>query len=144
MAYEKTNWTSTTPINTTNLNKIENAIEELSSVNIITNGEPVKAGYKVDGKDVWIKRISINSLPNASNEEIDVGIPLTDEILKIEGNYGGLPLNFHYPPAIELSIGTYIREDKAISATNWVILISTGSNRSSLKGKVDIHYIPNN
>lgn len=29
MAYEKTNWTSTTPINTTNLNKIENGISEM-------------------------------------------------------------------------------------------------------------------
>lgn len=31
MAYEKTNWTSTTPINTTSLNKIESAIEQNSN-----------------------------------------------------------------------------------------------------------------
>lgn len=31
MAYEKTNWTSTTPINPTNLNKIENGIAEIAN-----------------------------------------------------------------------------------------------------------------
>lgn len=32
MAYEKTNWTSTTPINATNLNKIENGIADMVNV----------------------------------------------------------------------------------------------------------------
>jgi len=38
MAYGKTNWTSTTPINPTNLNKIENGIEQNSNdINNIVN-----------------------------------------------------------------------------------------------------------
>lgn len=74
MSYNKTNWTKTTAITPTSLNKIENGIEENSNAiteiarqNVITNGEPVKAGYKIDDKDVYIKRISFMDAINGND-----------------------------------------------------------------------------
>lgn len=61
MAYEKTNWTSTTPINTTNLNKIENGIEQNSNEIVNTNNkfnystEEQVIGTWIDGKPLYRK-----------------------------------------------------------------------------------------
>ncbi len=47
-------------------------------INIITDGEPVKAGYKVDGKDVYIKRVNLGTLPTAgSGKTIEDGLTHT-------------------------------------------------------------------
>ena len=42
--------------------------------NIITDGEPVKAGYKVDNKDVWVKKCTLGELPNKTEIVYNVGI----------------------------------------------------------------------
>lgn len=60
-------------LNGTNLNQLQTNIEEAINVvqgnlddaknelgyNVISNGEPVKTGRKIDGKDEYIKRISV-------------------------------------------------------------------------------------
>ena len=48
MTYTKTNWTNQTPINTTNLNKIENGIEEVSNA---INGTESMGNIVVDSMD---------------------------------------------------------------------------------------------
>jgi len=47
MAYEKTNWTSTTPINTTNLNNLEDGVEQNSNdiANIIESGSNANGSW---------------------------------------------------------------------------------------------------
>ena len=53
MAYNKTTWTNgVTPINETNLNKIENELQTLEQDNIIVSStEPV-----TDRRKVWIQK----------------------------------------------------------------------------------------
>ena len=47
--------------------------------NIITDGEPVKCGYKVDGKDVFVIRKNIGALPDVDSSEIyDIGFTIDD------------------------------------------------------------------
>ena len=114
-------------------------------INILTNGTIVKAGYQVNGKDIYVKRVTINSLPNNSEKNYDTGLSnSTITPVKIEGLYDGtFPINFVYPSAIQYSIGTYIRKITT-GYTTWTIDITTGSNRSSIGGYVDVYFYYNN
>lgn len=56
MAYNKTNWTETTPINTTNLNKIENGIEAAQTK--ADNAHP----KITNGTAVWEWKVDANGL----------------------------------------------------------------------------------
>lgn len=68
-----------------NDNTLKNHLDK--EINIVTDGEPVKAGYKVDGKDVYIKRINLGTLPEAnSGKSVADGLEHTKIIIiKIEG-----------------------------------------------------------
>lgn len=71
MTYEKTNWTSTTPINTANLNKIENRIASLNvekinvndfftSLNVeVSNFEAYKIGRLIVINRLFVKGVSL-------------------------------------------------------------------------------------
>lgn len=80
---------TTTPLKAENLN---NNFNEVKKSDIITNGEIVKCGYKIDGKDVYVKRINVGKLPNNSEITLDIGInSTTAQIVDINvcttGNY---------------------------------------------------------
>ena len=72
MSYIKTTWVNgVTPINATNLNHIEDGIEGVennkqSVYNLETDGEEIKLGYQIDGKDVYAKRYTLPSLANST------------------------------------------------------------------------------
>ena len=56
--------------------------DKVDIYNIITNGEPVKTGRKVDGKDEYVKRrINFGNLPNASIKEVTTGLDLSKIII---------------------------------------------------------------
>lgn len=64
-------------LTTNDKTSIVNAINEIKtdiSINIITDSEPVKTGRKVDGKDEYVKRITIKPFPNATTELYPTGI----------------------------------------------------------------------
>lgn len=61
MAYEKINWTSTTPINITNLRKMEDGIEQNSKKFDYSTEEQV-IGTWIDGKPLYRKVIYANSI----------------------------------------------------------------------------------
>ncbi len=97
MAYEKTNWTSTTPINATNLNKIENNMEDVNNKFNYSTEEQV-IGTWTDGKPLY-KRVF--NLTSPSTQEATVLFALDDynidKIIKIDGVlYGEVPINYFY------------------------------------------------
>ena len=95
MAYEKTNWTSTTPINTTNLNKMEAGIKQnndsIDEVKNIVNKVDNKFNYSteeqmigtwIDGKPLYRKYIDIGNLASSGGRKLinlsDYGIEATN------------------------------------------------------------------
>lgn len=87
MAYEKTKWSNTTPINPTNLNKIEEVIEQ-NSKDIETNNNNLDAKI---GDLNTLNTTDKSSLTGAINEVIDKLNYSTDE--KIIGTWiDGKPL----------------------------------------------------
>ncbi len=49
-------------------------LSESIDINITTDGEPVKCGFKIDNHDVYVKRISLKNLPNKGEVWFDIGI----------------------------------------------------------------------
>lgn len=70
MAYEKTNWTNTTPINPTNLNKIEEGISQNSKDIETNNTNNTNLDAKI-GDLKNLKTTDKSSLTGAINEVID-------------------------------------------------------------------------
>lgn len=104
--YIKTTWENgTTPINDSNLNKIENQLSTLDArtlaantdilnlssdvgtlkCNIITNGPGVPTGRTIDGHPEYIKRIS-TSIARSTNRPVDTGLTSgRHEIINTQG-----------------------------------------------------------
>lgn len=91
-----------TKANAETFNIMQDNMENATQRDITTNGEPVKCGYKIDGKDVYVKRINIGTLPNNTEITVDVGInSSTAQIVDIKittiGSYQQkMPNNFVY------------------------------------------------
>lgn len=117
-------------------------IKESLSINIITDDEPQYCGYKINDKDVYVKRINLGNLPNASTKDVDIGIPSNQigSIIEIKGMayssaVGYLPLPYPYGTTTG-GIGVYIN----ISSTNSFIRIGTGADRSAFTAYVDLYF----
>ena len=101
---------------------------------LITNGQEVKTGYKIDGKDVYAKRFTISSL--SSGTEIAHG--LTDfELIDCKAitYYQGVWRSLNYP----LPNGYYAIN---VDATNIVYYSSVSLPGGT--GKVTLYYIHTN
>ena len=74
-----------------NLNQLqtnmETAISEEKQQDITTDGEPVKCGYKIDGKDVYVVRRSFETSGSTTNNS--KGVSISDlgysDIIKVDG-----------------------------------------------------------
>lgn len=112
-------------------------VQDINFIENIQNGVIIKTNMQSDGKDVYVKRLEISSLPNNASIEYDIEIEGDVKIVKLDGLYGEcFPINFVYPYEISLSIGTYYYGGKKIQ-------INTCSDRSSIGGYVDIYFIYN-
>ena len=107
----------------------------------ILDGNPVKCGYKIDNKDVYVKRINFGSLPNATSKSVATGINFNNHtLIKIEGiaKYSGnaiaFALPFAHPSRLDFSIMVNI------DASNNIV-VTTGTDRSSYLGYFNIYYI---
>lgn len=121
-------------------NNIENAINEIN-YNIITDGEAVKCGYKIDNKDVYVKRINFGALPNNTSKSINTNIDFNQNtLIKIEGiakfnsNNIAFPIPFVNPANLSYSISVNIDNDNNI-------VVVTGSDRSSYSAIFNVYYI---
>lgn len=105
--------------------------------NIITNGNPVKTGRIIDGKDEYIKRILIARFPNASTLEVSTGLDHS----KINfGDVSGIAKSTEQQlnvPFVSLS-GLGIQVATRLTSNN--IAITTGNDRSSYSGYLDIRF----
>jgi hypothetical protein len=124
-----------------NLNQMQNNMEDATHRDITSGGNPVKCGYKVDGKDVYVKRINFGALPNNTNITKPTGIDLTTKsIIKIEGyckhnsSSIGFPLPFAHP--LNLSYSIMVNIDASGN-----LVVTTASDRSVYNGWFNIYYI---
>ena len=113
-----------------------NIIKESSQLNLITDGDPVKAGYKIDGKDVYVKRVFVPSLPNNGLLEPDTGIPSTYDI---DYYVGTLINNNKYTMTVPVEGTNFMRAALDGRSTNYVIQITTNSDRTTWKGYFNIY-----
>lgn len=117
--------------------------EELK-YNLKTNGSPVKTGRKVDGKDEYIKRISIAHFPNNDALEINTGlnvneINITD--IKCLG-YRSTDRTYITVPFISMA-GSHIGLNTKVTNNILYLLIETTIDRSSFNGWAEIKFIYN-
>ena len=67
-----------TPINDLNLNanfnELKNKIINSKQSDIVTGGNPVKCGYQIDSKDVYVKRVDFGELPNNEGKLVPSGL----------------------------------------------------------------------
>lgn len=129
-------------IDADNLNLMQNNVENVTQRDITTDGEPVKCGYKIDGKDVYVKRVGCGNLPNATTNKIASGLFSTDikivKPLSGEGNASsGYSIPLPYVSTVQTScIGLTFLNTGEIS-------IATGFDYSAYIGYVDIYFTYN-
>lgn len=133
-----------TPINATNLNtlqdNVEDAIDEVQKnlnlskqQDIITDSSDSKCGYKIDSKDVYVKRITYGSLPNKTFKDVSYNISNLHEIVKIEGT---ALTNTGYGYSIP-------NNNMLVFYTNEYVRITTTTNESDYNAKLFIYYTKN-
>ena len=161
MSYSKVNWqdlpSTNTPINASNLNKMDNQIE-LNDTNITSlDGRITSAEETIDndrtystteqvigkwynGKPLYRKVISIGNLPNSTTKAVETGLTINSThciVTKIYGvaNYSNgitLPLPF-CSEATGASVVININNSNQLN-------ITTGTDRSAATGYIILEY----
>lgn len=126
--------------------KLGEDLEKIIFPNIITGGNPVKCGYKIDGKDVYVKRISA-TLSGTSGNNITCGLsglsytPLKYELFLISG--GVTMFNANTPR------GTGINVDNTQLYSYWnfandvLFIASNGFDRTGTIVKANLYFTYN-
>lgn len=124
--------------------------------NITTNGTPVKCGYKIDGKDVYVVRYSVSI-----NQTNGVNVPLSDSLsnitlVKFEGmlkkdNHVQIPIPYVQATNKEgtgFPAGLIEYGNIGIGLGEWStphkIIIMCDSSANTLAGYVDMYFMYNN
>lgn len=110
MAYTKTNWVNnTTPINATNLNKIENELEALDKdINYSTTEQVI--GTWITGKPLYRKVVHLGTLVSNNTIIVSSGLDSSTRVNKIYGyaihtsSYEALPLPFIWGSTSEIQV----------------------------------------
>lgn len=105
--------------------------------NIVVDTE-VKLNYKYNGYDVYFKRVTIDSFPNATTKTVNTNINATlikGEIYMDDGN------SYILLPYVSLSGTTANMVSGSIKKDCSIITLASGVDRSSLSGFADIYYI---
>lgn len=122
---------------------IENAINEIKQEDITTDGTEVKCGYKIDGKDVYVKRISLGVLPNKNEKNVPHGI--TNFIpIKFEG----IAYSDNLSDIIQLSSVTPYESNNQnysiqVSLTKTSVYILCYNDNSDKTGYLNIYFVKN-
>ena len=145
---------TSTPLNASTLNQmqdnIESAIEDVEDTiptivddriqnkvhgDVVTDGSPVKCGYKVDNKDVYVLRKNGGYLPDTSSKTVDTGviggnlIDIKGQIFPPTGNQSPIPYN-------SPSTGVY----GYYNPTTGLISITALSDRSNNAFYIDFYF----
>ena len=108
-------------------------VKERTHEDITTDGSPSKCCYKVDDKDVYVKRISGGYLPNTSSKLIDTGI-IDGNLIDIKGqiiNGNQTPIPYANP-----STGVF----GYYTPSTGMIQIMTLSDRSTQLFYIDFYF----
>ena len=104
------------------------------------DGPPVKTGRKVDGKDEYVKRISLNQFPNATSKIFSTGITNATWVrhlvyMNSSNNWHLLP--YHSLIDVSAGVSATVKNDAS------TVTINAGSDRSSLYGIAEIYFTYN-
>lgn len=117
--------------------------EELK-YNLKTNGNPVKTGRKVDGKDEYIKRIGIAQLPNASALEVNTGLNINEVVVTSIECLAYRSSDKTYIPVPFISMAnSNIGLNTKVNSNILYLLIETTIDRSNFSGWAEIKFIYN-
>ncbi len=112
------------------------AIDNKLKTNIVIGKEVATNEYE-GGKQVFIKKIDIGSLPNATRKTVETGLSNV-KVIKLHGiardSSLQIPLPFVYPE-LPSCIG--------IMFVNGSLYVNTGSDRTGLTGEITIYYTKN-
>lgn len=119
-----------------NWKKVENILP------ITTDGTISKTNIKIGDKFVYVKRITVTSLPNASTISVPVGI--TDNITpyKFEGMAYRSTDNLYLPLPYVADTNAYINMN--YSGSSKTISLYTPANRSNMSGYIDFYFTYDN
>ena len=124
MTYVKTNWENgKTPINATNLNKIEqgiaNALEEAMKENVVYSTQEKRIGTWINGKSLYrktyVETLSSRIEDNGSNTQhfIHPGITNVDDVVSMTGTIDNYQLPYIFKDA-NTSINYYNKNNNVI------------------------------
>ena len=115
---------------------------ETLKYNLIDNVEPIRTGRKVNGKDEYIKRITIPQLPNAGALEINTGLNIDDiNITDIKclayrsSDKTYIPIPFISMANSHIGLNTKVTNDILY------LLIETTIDRSNFSGWAEIRLV---
>ncbi|MBO5142690.1 MAG: hypothetical protein J6C46_06785 [Clostridia bacterium] len=120
--------------------------EKKNLLNMITGGTHFKAGYKIDNKDVYVKRINLGNLPNKTAKTVSTGLSTTNiDIQKAEGLAGGSTSAGYFYITLpdvnpnNLAYATRITFTSTNNIYN-IVVDCTGIDRSNYTGHVDVYF----
>lgn len=141
-------YSGATPLSASNLNAMQDGIyedidevssivDELIGINIIPDTE-IKLNYKFNGNDVYFKRVSISSFPNATTKSVNTNISngtlIRSNIYMDDGTfYILLPYVSPTSQLVNMVNGSVRKDCVSINLT-------AGTDRSNLSGFADIWY----
>lgn len=102
---------------------------------------PQKIGYKINDKDVYVKKIGIASFPNSKTEFYDTGLENVD-FVKIEGMAKRDSDGTYFPIPFPSNQLNNVITATASRDTGQVAII-TGSDRSALYGYINVYFTYN-
>lgn len=143
-------WTEETSVTANNMNEMENILNGniTSSIanqyNLITDGNAVKTGRQIDGKDEYVKRFHFTGINSVSAFTKSLGFTLSD--VMITQTYGTAYSNsynwFPIPMGDFLGGNNYAVRYNLI-ATNNVLQLNTANTNFS-EADINIYYIYRN
>lgn len=113
------------------------AVNQIKHENLVISGSPARCGYKIDEKDVYVKRIKIQSLPSQANQETsyDVGLNLSQiDVINLTGVAKSNTVTFPLPFVSNNQIIVYLNQ-----STNKLIIQCT-NDRSSYSAFINIYF----
>lgn len=118
----------------------ENKHKVAIKYDIITDGKYTPAGFTLDGKEGYIERIDLGSLPNSSTKETLTDIPKNATILEINcfaisgNNLVFIPLTNPTDSSYQIALTLYK------SDSYWGVRIATGRDRTDFNGYINIYF----
>lgn len=113
---------------------------EMLKYDLTDDANPVKTGRKVNGKDEYVKRITISSFPNATSVSYSTGITnanLVRSFIYMKTSSSLYLLPYVSPDTTNPSVIGSVRNDAS------ELTIRAGTDRSNLSGFAEIYFTYN-